>query len=190
VTLQVSSVTGFLPNAGEPSYGEVFVKGTEPKQRSSFVPTPAATLTREQVIATATAVSAYATAAAQGTPLPAGVSLTPPAIPTPEPSVSTTPLAGGTPVASGTPGAGGTPQPVATPSAVARPAGKVTVPNVAGLPQSQAESVLRAAGVAVGTIGYANPPGTTFALGSVISQSPSAGSQVESSTNVAIVIRR
>src|SRR5205814_9512346 len=78
VTVRVSTITGLLPNPGEPSYDEVFVKGTEPKTRSTFNPTP---LTYEQAVGTATALPAIATAYAQGTPLPQGVSLTPPAIP-------------------------------------------------------------------------------------------------------------
>jgi 1A family penicillin-binding protein len=180
VTLQVSSITGQLPNPGEPSYSEVFVKGTEPKQRSSYVPAPSATLTRGQAIASATAVAAYATEAAQGTPLPAGISLTPPAIPTQEPALSVTPAASGTPVPGGT----------ATPAASIRPGTRVSIPNVVSLPQTQAEVVLRAAGLTLGGMTYANPPGTSYPVGAVMSQSPSAGQQVDAGTAVSLIVRR
>jgi membrane carboxypeptidase/penicillin-binding protein PbpC len=181
VTMQVSAVTGLIPNPGEPSYNEVFVKGTEPKQKSSFVPTPSVTVTREQAIATATAVSAYATAAAQGTALPAGVSLTPPAIPTPEPTLSPTAVVSGTPQASASPLASTTPRPAGS---------KVTVPNVVSLPLPQAEVVLKGSGVAPGAVSYANPPGTTYPVGAVMSQSPSAGTQVDASSGVSLIVRR
>ncbi|HEY8692710.1 MAG TPA: PBP1A family penicillin-binding protein [Chloroflexota bacterium] len=199
VTMQVSSVTGFIPNPGEPSYSEVFVKGTEPKQRSTYQP-----LTHDQAVATATAVAAYATALAQGTPLPAGVSLTPPAIPTADAAATATAAANATPVASGTAGASGapaasasagaraSPQPAVsgTPTPTAR-AGtvRVSVPNVVGLSQSQAEITIRASGLTVGTVTYSNPGGSS-PVGTVLGQNPAPGQQVDVSSNVTMVVRR
>ncbi|HVA24603.1 MAG TPA: PBP1A family penicillin-binding protein [Chloroflexota bacterium] len=203
VTMRVSSITGLIPNPGEPSYSEVFVKGTEPKQRSTYM-----SLTHDQAAATATAVAAYATAFAEGTPLPAGVSLTPPAIPTADaaatataaanatPVPSGTPTAGGTPAASGTPAvkgtpsASGSPQPAGTPTPTPH-AGvvKVSVPNVVGLPQSQAEITIRASGLTVGSVTYSNPGGSSQ-TGSVIGQNPAPGQRVDVSSNVTMVVRR
>ena len=194
VTMQVSSVTGLLPNPGEPSYSEVFVKGTQPKTRSPYRP-----LTHDQAVASATAVAAYATAFAQGTPLPPGVSLTPPAIPTADAAATATaianatptPLASGAPGASASPGASGPPQPGGTPTPVSRPgaAGKVTVPNVIGLPQSQAEITIRAAGLTVGTVTFSNPGGPGQP-GTVIGQNPAPGQQADVASNVTMVVRR
>jgi 1A family penicillin-binding protein len=198
-SLKISSITGLLPNAGEPSYDEVFVKGTEPKQRSTFQPAPSATLTRDQAIASATAVSAYATAAAEGTPLPSGVSLTPPAIPaepvsSASPAASGTPGAGGTPRASASPAASETAGPRGTPtvlrSAGAAPAARATVPSLMGLPQTQAEAIVHASGLALAGVSFSNPPGTTFPVGTVVSQNPAAGTQVDANTPVSLVVRR
>jgi membrane peptidoglycan carboxypeptidase len=176
VTLRVSSITGLLPNPGEPSYNEVFVKGTEPKTRSSFVPTPAATLTIPQLQATATAVAAYATAAAQGTPVPNGVSLTPPAIPTAQPTAVPTQAPASVPAS-------------VPPTATANPRPKATVPNVIGLPLAQADERLNAAHVAAGALSFASTT-TNAAAGSVISQSPPAGQQVDVGSEVDLVVRR
>ncbi|HLQ53085.1 MAG TPA: penicillin-binding transpeptidase domain-containing protein, partial [Streptosporangiaceae bacterium] len=197
MTLKVSSVTGLLPNPGEPAYDEVFVKGSEPKQRSTYQP-----LSRDQLIATATAVSAYATALAQGTPLPPGISLTPPAIPTLDPAAATataaaTPQASGAASASGSPQAASTPQPGGSGSptpqpgtvATVRTGGRVSVPNVIGLPQAQAEVSIRGSGLSVGSITYSNPGGNSGA-GSVIGQNPAPGAQVDASTAVNLVVRR
>ncbi len=195
ITMKVSSITGLLPNPGEPSYDEVFVKGTEPKQRSSFQP-----LTHDQAAATATAVAAYATAYAQGTPLPPGVSLTPPAIPTLDPtaqaanaSASAQPAASGSPPASAQ--ASGSPQPglTATPQpggATVRTSARISVPNVVGLPQAQAEAAIRASGLSVGSISTSNPGTSSPSIGSVIGQNPPPGAQVDAGAAVAIVVRR
>ncbi|MBV8086615.1 MAG: PBP1A family penicillin-binding protein [Chloroflexi bacterium] len=179
-TVRVSSITGLLPNAGEPSYDEVFVKGTEPKTRSSFVPTPSATLTTEQAQATATAVAAYATAYAQGTPLPSGVSLTPPAIPTPRPTVAPVQAP-----ASAAPA--GSPPASAQPAANAVP--KVIVPNVVGQQLAQADNALSASKLTAGALSFASTTANAPA-GNVISQSPPAGQIVDSGTEVDLVVGR
>jgi membrane peptidoglycan carboxypeptidase len=175
-TVRVSSITGLLPNAGEPSYDEVFVKGTEPKTRSSFVPTPSATLTAQQAEATATAVAAYATAYAQGTPLPNGVSLTPPAIPSPLPTQ-----------------APASAPPASSPPASARASGnavpRVIVPNVVGQQLAQADNTLTASRLIAGALSFASTTANA-AAGSVISQSPQAGQIVDSGAEVDLVVRR
>ena len=190
VTMRVSSVTGLLPNPGEPSYEEVFVKGTEPRTRSNYYVAP----TAQQLQATATAVSAYATAYAEGTPLPPGVSLTPPALPTPlgTPHPAQSPLPSN-PAASIAASAAASPPPAApTPVATSAPklAGKITVPNLVGLPEPQADAALRGIGLVSGSVSFSNPTGSNAAVGTVIGQAPAPGAQVEVSTAVAVVVKR
>ena len=176
-TVRVSSITGLLPNAGEPSYDEVFVKGTEPKLRSSFVPAPSATLTADQAQATATAVAAYATAYAEGTPLPRGVSLTPPAIPQ-QPTAAATPA-----VASSAP-------PAAKPTPTANATPKVTVPNLVGQSLAQADATLSGLHLTAGALSFASTTGSNGPSGTVLGQSPAAGQQVASGAEVDLVVRR
>ncbi|MDE3077427.1 MAG: PASTA domain-containing protein, partial [Chloroflexota bacterium] len=176
VTVRVSRITGLLPNPGEPSYEEVFVKGTQPKTRSTYV---VATPSRDQLIATATAVSALATAEAKGTPLPPGVSLTPPAIPTLQPT--STPEA-----KSGTPGAG-TPTPGPAATVVVRSGSKQAVPNVVGLPEAQAVSLLQSSGLTVGSVTYSTQ--ASVPVGSVINQNPAPGTQVDPGSAVSLLVR-
>jgi len=177
VTVRVSSITGLLPNPGEPSYEEVFVKGTEPTTRSTYL---VATPSRDQLIATATAVSAFATARAEGTTVPAGVSLTPPAIPT----LAQTP----TPLAA----ASGTPTPTAPPGSQATvvintaPA-QATVPGVVGMTQAQAAAALQSAGLNTGALTYNNQG--SVAVGQVSAQSPAAGTKLAPGSPVALTIR-
>ncbi|MDE3075741.1 MAG: PASTA domain-containing protein, partial [Chloroflexota bacterium] len=177
VTLRVSRVTGLLPNPGEPAYEEVFVKGTEPKTRSTYV---VATPSRDQLIATATAVSVLATAEAKGTPLPPGVSLTPPVIPTLAPT-STPAAKPGTPTA-GTP----TPGPAAT-VVVRPPASKEAVPNLVGLPLAQAISLLQSSGLTLGPITFSTQ--SSVPIAAVLNQSPAAGTQVDAGAAVSLLVR-
>src|SRR5579883_271420 len=188
VTLKIAPYSGLLAAPGEPgAYDEVFVKGTEPKVRSNYSP-----LNHDQAVGTATAVAAYATAYAEGTPLPTGVSLTPPAIPTAAATSSATPQASGSSQASGSPAAeAGSTTPTPVPAAATpRPGAKVAVPNLIGLPQAQAESAIRASGLAVGSVSSSNPGNNVYTLGAVIGQSPGPGTQVDASSPVNMVIRK
>ncbi|MBV9121046.1 MAG: PBP1A family penicillin-binding protein, partial [Chloroflexi bacterium] len=184
VTLRVSTATGLLPNPGEGSYDEVFVKGTEPKTRSTYFPITTITpLSRAQALETTTAVSAYATAYAQGTPLPGGISLTPPAVPTVEPlqipqlgtpqatpsaPAPTTPAQQASPATSNAPQATPTPVPGTVATVAARPAGnKLVVPSLIGMTQSQAEGTLKGMGLSVGGVTFSAAPGSTTPIGGV-----------------------
>jgi beta-lactam-binding protein with PASTA domain len=62
----------------------------------------------------------------------------------------------------------------------------VTVPNVVGLTQAAAATSLTGAGLTVGAITFS--PSTTVAAGSVISQTPTAGSSAAGGSAVALVI--
>ncbi len=62
----------------------------------------------------------------------------------------------------------------------------VTVPNVVGLAQADAEAAISAAGLTVGTITPTNHP--TVAAGTVISHTPGAGASVAGGSAVALVV--
>ena len=63
---------------------------------------------------------------------------------------------------------------------------QITVPNVVGQPQAQAQTALLAADLTVGTITKAHS--TTVAVGNVISQTPAAGATAPSGSPVNLVI--
>ncbi len=65
---------------------------------------------------------------------------------------------------------------------------QVRVPDVSGDSQSGAEAALTAVGLAVGTV--AQQESTTASAGSVISQSPSAGSSVRTGTQVNLTVAK
>jgi serine/threonine-protein kinase len=67
---------------------------------------------------------------------------------------------------------------------------KIAVPNLIGLPQAQAESALRASGLAVGSVSSSNPGNNLYTLGAVIGQSPGPGTQVDASSTVNMVVRK
>ncbi len=62
----------------------------------------------------------------------------------------------------------------------------ISIPDVVGLPQSDAENTLISAGLGVGEITTAS--NATIPAGTVISQGPSAGEQVEEGTGINLVI--
>src|SRR4029077_5043175 len=64
---------------------------------------------------------------------------------------------------------------------------QVTVPNVVGLTEAAATSALGGAGLSLGE-GSSTAPSTTVPAGSVISQSPVAGSRVNAGTVVSLVV--
>ena len=66
------------------------------------------------------------------------------------------------------------------------PGALVSVPNVVGQPQATAQSMITAAGLAVGTV--TNQSSATVPLNSVISQSPASGTQVAGGSAVNLVI--
>ena len=66
------------------------------------------------------------------------------------------------------------------------PSGQVSVPNVAGQTQAVATSSIQSAGLVVGTVTAA--ASSTVAAGSVISESPAAGTQVNTGTSVNLVV--
>jgi hypothetical protein len=63
---------------------------------------------------------------------------------------------------------------------------QVAVPNVVGQTQAAATSAIQAAGLVVGTVTTA--PSSTAPLGSVISESPTAGTQVNAGSAVNLVV--
>jgi eukaryotic-like serine/threonine-protein kinase len=64
-------------------------------------------------------------------------------------------------------------------------ASKVAVPAVTGLPQAQAEARLARAGLKANS---SQTPSTTVAVGTVVSQTPSAGSEAKKGSRVVIVV--
>jgi beta-lactam-binding protein with PASTA domain/regulation of enolase protein 1 (concanavalin A-like superfamily) len=64
--------------------------------------------------------------------------------------------------------------------------GGIAVPGVTGQPQAAASSAIVGAGLTVGTVTTASNP--TIAIGSVVSQNPSAGTSVPAGTAVALVV--
>lgn len=64
----------------------------------------------------------------------------------------------------------------------------VTVPNVAGMTQAQAEAAIASVGLGVGTITMANS--STVPVGAVISQSPAAGTTVLNTTLVNLSVSK
>ncbi len=71
-----------------------------------------------------------------------------------------------------------------------RTSARISVPNVVGLPQAQAEAAIRASGLSVGSISTSNPGTSSPSIGSVIGQNPPPGAQVDAGAAVAIVVRR
>jgi beta-lactam-binding protein with PASTA domain len=63
---------------------------------------------------------------------------------------------------------------------------QVAVPDVTGMSQSQAESAIRGAGLAVGTVTPSTSP--SVPSGDVISQAPSPGAKVDKGSSVSIVV--
>src|SRR6185503_10985354 len=106
------------------------------------------------------------------------------------PAASTTPLASASPLASGSAVPAGSASAAPAASASPRPANKVTVPNLIGIPQAQAEATLRSSSLSAGGASYSTPGTSPYAVGSVIGQNPAPGALVDPNSAVAVVVRR
>ncbi len=125
---------------------------------------------------------------------------------TPKPTASTT----GTPVGTGTPQATASPlasatvtparpatTPPAAPSTTAQaPPGQVKVPSLVGLPEAQARKLIQDAGLNNTYPNYQGPGQVpqqvlqSVAVGSVLSQTPSAGASVAPGSTIYLAVRR
>jgi hypothetical protein len=67
---------------------------------------------------------------------------------------------------------------------------RITVPDVVGLSTESAERVLEAAGLALGDVEHVAAGDETAEVDTVLSQAPSAGSEVEAEAQVALVVAK
>jgi hypothetical protein len=120
---------------------------------------------------------------------------------TPKPTASTT----GTPVGTGTPQVTASPQasatvtpahPATTPTAAPAPPGQVKVPSLVGLPEAQARKLIQDAGLNNTYPNYQGPGQVpqqvlqSVAVGSVLSQTPGAGTPVAPGTTIYLAVRK